>query len=368
MSAAPSWEASGLAALTGAPGQPAHPVRDHVRALERLLREVEAAARGLGGDLALDLGLFTERAAELGLQGQGRTSCNGSARMLRTADGWAAVNLARPDDADLIPAWIGRMGAAGPWDDLADHARTSKAEDFVARGRLLGVPVAVVRRPGEIRGRAVPSRASPGRRRPDRPLRVVDLSALWAGPLCGRLLADLGAEVIKVESPRRPDAARQGTPRLFERLHRGQTFRALDFTAPDGRADLLALIEDADVVIEASRPRALAQIGVYAAEILARRPGLTWISLTAYGRAGDQGQWIGFGDDVAAAAGLVAFDAADAPVFLGDAIADPIAGLTMARDGLRAILAGGGMVEVSMQAAAAAIADTDPLPSAEAAA
>jgi crotonobetainyl-CoA:carnitine CoA-transferase CaiB-like acyl-CoA transferase len=187
-------------------------------------------------------------------------------------------------------------------------------------------------------------------------LRVVDLSALWAGPLCGRLFSEVGAEVIKVESPRRPDAARFGSPGLFDRLHRGQEILRLDFDAPGGLDTLIDLLENADVVIEASRPRALEQRGVFAAELVARRPGLTWISITAYGRSGEQGAWVGFGDDVAASAGLIALDVSGDPVFLGDAIADPISGLTAAREGMQAVAAGGGLVAVSMHDAAAAIA------------
>ena len=355
-----AWEASGLARLTGAPGRNARPVGDPAARLDGLLRTVEAAAARLGHTLRLDLGLFTERAAELGLHGRGRISCNGTARMLRTGDGWTAVNLARPDDLDLIEAWIGRPPGPDPWRTLAGYAARMGAEQLVADGRLLGLPVSVVRRPGEVAPAPEPAPLPVRPMAPIRTLRVVDLSALWAGPLCGRLFGDIGAEVIKVESPRRPDAARVGSPRLFERLHRGQQRLALDFDAPDAHQALVGLIERADVVIEASRPRALEQRGVFARELVARRPGLTWISLTAYGRSGEAANWVGFGDDVAASAGLVALDAAGDPVFLGDAIADPISGLTAAREGMRAVAGGGGLVEVSMHAASAAIADAAP--------
>jgi hypothetical protein len=321
---------------------------------------VEAAAAGLGGRLRLGLDLFTERAAELRLAGRGRVSCNGSARMLRTRDRWVTINLARPEDIDLIEAWVGHPPGPDPWTTLAQCAARTTAEPLVAGGRLLGLPVSVVRMPGGVG--TTPKRSS-RRARPPRSaksLRVIDLSALWAGPLCGRLFGDIGAEVIKVESPRRPDAARFGSPGLFERLHRGQAILRLDFDAPGGREVLIDLLESADVVIEASRPRALEQRGIFAKDLIARRPGLTWIGITAYGRFGEKGGWVGFGDDVAASAGLIALDMWGDPTFLGDAIADPIAGLTAAREGMRAVAGGGGLVEVSMHDAAAAIACVEP--------
>jgi len=86
-----------------------------------------------------------------------------------------------------------------------------------------------------------------------------------------------------------------------------------------------ALVDAADIVIESSRPRALARFGLDAAAAVAA--GTTWVSITAYGRAVDR---VGFGDDVAAGSGLVAVDGDGHPVFAGDAIADPLTGLTAA--------------------------------------
>ena len=123
-----------------------------------------------------------------------------------------------------------------------------------------------------------------------RPAVVVDLSSLWAGPLCTRVLADLGATVIKVESDRRPDGARRGPLAFFERLHRGKRMVSLDLAG----SELRELLADADVVIEASRARALRQLGIHAEEL---RPQV-WLSITGYGREVDR---VAFGDDAAAA-------------------------------------------------------------------
>ena len=106
------WVRSGLALLTG-DQTPVLPRRDVAGALEAITaRAQEAVGRG-GADL--DLRLFCERGAELGLSRHGSVSANGAARMIAAADGWLAVNLARPDDIDLLPAWLGAETSGDPW-------------------------------------------------------------------------------------------------------------------------------------------------------------------------------------------------------------------------------------------------------------
>jgi crotonobetainyl-CoA:carnitine CoA-transferase CaiB-like acyl-CoA transferase len=99
----------------------------------------------------------------------------------------------------------------------------------------------------------------------------------------------------------------------------------LDPGTAAGRSALSALVAAADIVIEASRPRALAGFGLDADAAVSA--GTTWVSITADGRRSAR---IGFGDDIAASAGLVAWTTEATPVFVGDALADPLAGLTAA--------------------------------------
>jgi crotonobetainyl-CoA:carnitine CoA-transferase CaiB-like acyl-CoA transferase len=246
-----------------------------------------------------------------------------------------ALNLARPSDLEALPALLAR------------------GDEIIERAELLGVPAAVVpARPTVPEAPYRLWRLGETRPREGRGLRVVDLSAMWAGPLCARLLGLAGMQVTKVESTTRPDGARAGDPRFFRWLHDGHEQVVLDFGSASGRAALAELVGQADVVIESSRPRALAQLGIDAEVVVARRPGTTWVSITGYGRASNR---VAFGDDAAVAAGLVAYDDDGLPVFCADAIADPISGLYAALGALTSIAEGGGhLVEVAMVDAVAA--------------
>jgi crotonobetainyl-CoA:carnitine CoA-transferase CaiB-like acyl-CoA transferase len=189
---------------------------------------------------------------------------------------------------------------------------------------------------------------------------VVDLTALWSGPVCAHLLGRCGAQVIKVEDAGRPDGARLGDPWLFEQLHDGHDGAVLDFSSPAGRRALGDLIDSADVVLEASRPRALDALGFGPEPFLAARPGRTWVSITGYGRSGPRSNWVAFGDDAAAAAGLVAWPDRHSPVFCADAVADPITGLLAAVGALASMATGGGhLVDTSLVASAAFTAGGD---------
>jgi crotonobetainyl-CoA:carnitine CoA-transferase CaiB-like acyl-CoA transferase len=173
---------------------------------------------------------------------------------------------------------------------------------------------------------------------------VVDLSSLWAGPLCSRLWQAAGAEVLKVESRRRPDGGRRGSAAFFQQLHRGKTFVSLDLHNSEGQEALRKLILDADIVLEASRPRALRQMGIYAEDLIAASPGLTWVSITGHGRGSPQENWIAYGDDAGIAAGLSAaiHHCCGQWLVCGDAIADPLTGIHAALAGWAGWLAGGG--------------------------
>ena len=330
-----------------APAPLASRARELVRALADAARTAELAQ--LDG-----AALLGEHAAAFGYFRRGVVSPGGTCRLLRAADRWLAVNLARPDDLALLPAWLGEGETRDPWAFIEMRVACRPAEEAVARARLLGLPAAVAIEPEPVappwlRSTALGSAVAP-RAASDVPL-VVDLSSLWAGPLCGHLLHLAGARVLKVESTRRPDGARAGAPVFFDLLNAGKESVALDFGSEEGRATLGRLLERADIVIEASRPRALAQLGIDADTIAARRAGITWLSLTGYGRREPGAHWVAFGDDAAVAAGLaVATGSRDAPLFCGDAIADPLSGVHAALVAFETWRAGGGrLLDVSLR-------------------
>ncbi len=150
-----------------------------------------------------------------------------------------------------------------------------------------------------------------------------------------------------MESPSRPDAARDGDPALFALLDAGKRHLVVDLDRREGQDELRELCAGADLVVEASRPRALDQLGVE------RRP--PWLSITAYGRTGPWAQWVGFGDDAAAAGGLVAWDG-DGPVFVADAAADPATGLFAAAAALAVLVGAPADVDVALREVAAHLA------------
>lgn len=303
--------------------------------------------------------LLGERAALLGLERRGTVSPGGSCRLLRAADGWIAVNLAREEDLRALPAWLGAGDTRDPWAFVTERLSAEPLDRAIERARLLELPAAALGPlPEEVQPWLQVSSCGAARRDapPDTPL-VVDLSALWAGPLCAHLLSLAGARIVKVESTRRADGARNGEPAFFDLINAGKSSVALDFTSRLGRNTLRALLERADIVVESARPRGLSQLGIDAASWIASRPGRTWVSITGYGRSEPEGNWVAFGDDAAVAAGLavVARGRGRAvPIFCADAIADPLTGLHAALAALAQHRAGGGaLLDVSLRAVVA---------------
>ena len=313
-------------------------------------REVGAAiedlAQGLGGQRArIDTGeIIAGRAALLGLDRPGRISSGGASRLLTTADGWCALTLSRAEDLEGVPALVELAEVDDPWAAVASAARTQSAAEFVARARLLDLPATTL---GEVAaGEPVVTQHNSPSARSIADLLVVDMSSMWAGPLCGRLLAAAGATVVKVETPNRPDGTRSGDRRFFDWMNSEK----LSFSTSFDSHDITALLRVADVVIEGSRPAALARRGL-SADAVEARPGRVWLRISGYGSG--HPERVAFGDDAAVAGGLVDMDQ-NGPAFCGDAIADPLTGLTATAAALDALSRGGGVIiDISMAAIAA---------------
>ena len=347
---AQAWAESGNMALTGDPDGPGLmcpvPLASYADGILRAL-----AALAPGAPLAgIDGGrLLSERAALSGYRRGGAVAPGGSCRLLRAQGGWLALNLARTSDWELLPAWL-EAGALADWAAVAREVCSHPVAACVGRGRLLGLPVAALEPDGEPDGEPAGRwfeehfrcEGAPGAA-PRAPL-VLDLSALWAGPLCTHLLQLMGARVIKVESLGRPDGMRAAAHGFYDLLNAGKESVALDFADRAALQQLRRLIARADIVIEASRPRALHQLGIHAEELLAAHPQLTWVSISGYGRSGPGAQWVAFGDDGAVAGGLsqVMLECSGRALFCGDAIADPLTGMHAALAAWGSYRQGGG--------------------------
>jgi CoA-transferase family III len=380
------WAESGAMWLTGRADGPALGCpAGVVEVLDAASQQFAEHSRRFGTEVRIDgLALLGERAAVSGLSRRGSTSCGGATRILQTADGYLALSLARPDDLTLLPALFPalfpallpasladslaalELAASSPvfanealWSLLARSVRAHNAHDLVERGAELGLAIAALpehalpNRPkrlvgsdnslstidqthqqlqqqhGVLRSQRLGGRLPRDNGLMPTPIRVVDLSSLWAGPLCGQLLASAGCQVIKVESTQRPDGARNGSPEFFALLNGPKQSVALDFTKTEDLRALLDLLASADVVIEASRPRALEQLGIDRESLMATAGISVWLQITGHGATGPNANRIGFGDDTAVAAGLVSWEG-NQPVFCADAIADPATGLIAA--------------------------------------
>ena len=179
-----------------------------------------------------------------------------------------------------------------------------------------------------------------------RGLRVLDFTWVWSGPLVASVLADLGAEVIKVEHPSRPDSLRMRGRSLrdgveidgpaaelnpwFNQLNHGKKSIVADIKSEHDRARLRRLAATCDVVVENMRPGALAESGLGYEDLAAVNPGLVMLSMSMAGQSGPLSKMKGYAGIMTSMAGLESLvgypsDAADAP-FIGmtmTALGDP---------------------------------------------
>ncbi len=257
--------------------------------------------------------------------------------------GWFALTLLRDEDRALVPAMLG-IDCAGPICDehLAAEVLRWDCDDLLARARDLGLPAASADEapasPPHVRTAIGPTREPPKGRAP----LVVDLSAIWAGPLAGHLLWLAGATVVKVENPSRPDLIRRDDPATFDLINQGKASALADLTDAAQRDAVIALIRRADMVIESSRLRALAHLGIDADQIVRETPGLVWLSVTGHGARGDAAHWAGVGNDCSVAAGLsrAMVEAGGDMGYVGDALTDPLTGIMAAKLGWQSWLNG----------------------------
>ncbi len=166
-------------------------------------------------------------------------------------------------------------------------------------------------------------------------IKVVDLTRILAGPFCTMLLADMGAEIVKIETPGQGDPLRtQGVIRdglswYFAAFNRNKKSVILNLRAEEGRAALARLIARSDVLVENYRPGVLAAMGFDAARLKALNPGLVVCSLSGFGASGPYRDRPSFDFIAQAMSGFMSVTgAADGPPLrAGPPIADLVAGL-----------------------------------------
>ena len=318
---------------------------------------VEQAANGMAtalGQAAERLGrtLTIEGAAQLQrgspVLGPTRDPRRAACRLLRARDGWLAVNLARETDFESAPAWLGLPGPVTDWATIEAEVSQRETGDLLVMARLLGLAISAV---GEVEeGSLRLRRKDIGKARRTGAPTVLDLSALWAGPLCAALLGEAGLSVTRLENTRRPDPTPTSRPVLDARLNGGKTRLALDF---GDRERLKDYIQSADIVVTSARPRAFDAMGIDPECLIADSPGLIWVAISGYGWLGSAPDRVAFGDDAAAAGGLVTWEDGR-PALLGDAVADPLTGMAAALAVLDALDAGGGcLIDAAMASVAA---------------
>ncbi len=168
-------------------------------------------------------------------------------------------------------------------------------------------------------------------------VRVIDLTSVLMGPYATQIMADLGADVIKVESPDGdttrylppgPDPRRGG---MFLNVNRGKRSLALDLKQPAARDALLTLIAGADVFVHSMRPGAIKRLGLDYESLRAANPRLVYCNLYGFARSGPYRDYPAYDDIVQAASGLVDLQArlsGGQPTYLGTVVADKVAGLT----------------------------------------
>jgi formyl-CoA transferase len=175
-------------------------------------------------------------------------------------------------------------------------------------------------------------------------VKVLDLSRVLAGPWCTQLLADLGAEVVKVERPHSGDDTRhwgppwhgEGDERVaayFLSCNRGKKSAAIDFAQPDGAALVRKLAAEADVLVENFRVGGLAKFWLDAASLRAANPRLVYASITGFGQDGPYADRAGYDFMIQAMGGLMSItgrpdgEPGGGPMRVGVAVADLFTGM-----------------------------------------
>ncbi|OBG51217.1 CaiB/BaiF CoA transferase family protein [Mycolicibacterium fortuitum] len=167
-------------------------------------------------------------------------------------------------------------------------------------------------------------------------VRVIDLTAMVMGPYCTQIMADMGADVIKVETPAGDNTRyisvgpAAGMSGVFVNVNRGKRSVVLDLRTEQGKKDLRALIADADVFIHSMRAKAVSKLGFGYDDVAAINPGIVYTNCYGYGRRGPDADRPAYDDTIQAECGLPAVQQqlTGEASYVGTIMADKVAGLT----------------------------------------
>ncbi|MEX3967864.1 CaiB/BaiF CoA transferase family protein [Paraburkholderia sp. EG286B] len=174
-------------------------------------------------------------------------------------------------------------------------------------------------------------------------IRILDLTSVMMGPYCTQVLADMGADVIKIEAPAGdtsrgvPPFRDSGTGSQFRSMHRGKRGIVIDLQKPDGLTAFMDLVGTADVVVHSMRPQAVAKLGIAYADLVAANPSIICCNFLGFGRGGPYAGGAAYDDIIQACSGLVMLqdELLGEPNYIPTVLADKVTGLT----GVYAILA-----------------------------
>jgi crotonobetainyl-CoA:carnitine CoA-transferase CaiB-like acyl-CoA transferase len=177
-------------------------------------------------------------------------------------------------------------------------------------------------------------------------VRVLDLTSVLMGPYCTQMFADLGADVIKVESPygdttrRLPGAVRPGMSGMFVNLNRNKRGIVLDLKRPEARAALLRLAEGVDVFMHSMRLEAIGRLRLGYADVAKVNPSIVYLNLYGFGRQGERSGGAAYDDTIQSVSGLAWLQQTliGRPNLVATVVADKTTALTAAYSVLAALL------------------------------
>ena len=219
--------------------------------------------------------------------------------------------------ADLVP------GDDVAFTRLCESGEDWEAEGLAAEAQCWRLPVTPYRaaRQRWTADATPPDLGAPQPRRPDT-LRVIDLSALWAGPLATGLLQGVGVQVVKLDPSCRPDGFRQ-RPALYRALNAGKDRIDLDLRRAADRARFERWVAGADLVVDSFHRRVMPNLGYGPEELRRLNPEIATLSITAFPEQSAERDWVAYGAGVHAASGLggLGGEPVPAPVAYPDALA-----------------------------------------------